>query len=79
MVLGSKTAFRLIAGQPNDKGAGVYIHRKLGESVQQGEPVITIYAEKEAKLQAALKSARQDPPLIVEGMLIERVTDIREV
>jgi len=68
-----------LAGAPNDKGAGVYIHRKLGESVQQGEPVITIYAEKEAKLQAALKSARQDPPLIVEGMLIERVTDIREV
>lgn len=68
-----------LAGAPNDKGAGVYIHRKLGESVKQGEPVITIYAEKEAKLQAALKSARQDPPLIVEGMLIERLTDIREV
>lgn len=68
-----------LAGAPSDKGAGVYIHKKRGESVQQGEPVITIYAEKESKLQAALKSARQDPPLIVEGMLIERVTDIREV
>lgn len=68
-----------LAGAPNDKGAGVYINKKRGESVQQGEPVITIYAEKEAKLQAALKSARQDPALIVEGMLLERVTDIREV
>lgn len=68
-----------LAGAPNDKGAGVYIHKKRGESVKKGEPVLTIYAEKDIKLQAALKSARQDPPLLVEGMLLEKVGDVKEV
>jgi AMP phosphorylase len=67
-----------LAGAPNDKGAGVYIHKKRGESVKQGETVLTIYAEKEVKLQAALKSARQDSPILVEGMLLEKVGDVRE-
>lgn len=68
-----------LAGAPNDKGAGVYIHKKRGESVKQGEPVLTIYAEKEVKLQTALVNARQDSPIVVEGMLLEKVGDVREV
>ncbi|WP_321418278.1 AMP phosphorylase [uncultured Methanomethylovorans sp.] len=67
-----------LAGAPNDKGSGVYIHKKRGESVKQGETVLTIYAEKEVKLQGALKSARQDSPILVEGMLLEKVGDVRE-
>ena len=34
-----------IAGAPLDKGAGVEIHKKLGDPVRQGEPLYTIYAE----------------------------------
>ncbi len=68
-----------LAGAPNDKGSGVVIHKKRGEMVEEGGPVITIYAEKEEKLAEALKSAREIPPIVVEGMLIEQVADVTEV
>lgn len=68
-----------LAGAPNDKGAGVYINKKRGESVVAGETVLTIYAEKEAKLQEAFNNAVQDPPLLVEGMLLEKVSDIKDL
>ncbi len=66
-----------IAGAPNDKGAGVWIHRKKGETVKKGEPLITIFADKSWKLTNALKSAEKEHPIIVEGMLLERVQPFR--
>lgn len=66
-----------IAGAPNDKGAGVLIHKKNGERVKKGEPLITIFADKNWKLTSALKSAERDYPMIVEGMLLERVQTYR--
>ena len=62
-----------IAGAPIDKGSGVWIHKKKGEIVKKGEPLITIFADKSWKLTNALKSAEKDFPIIVEGMLLERV------
>jgi len=62
-----------MAGAPTDKGAGVWIHRKKGETVKKGEPLITIFADKSWKLTNALKSAEKEYPIIVEGMLLERV------
>ncbi|MFA4886800.1 MAG: AMP phosphorylase [Candidatus Nanoarchaeia archaeon] len=41
------------AGAPNDKGAGVYLHRKVGEVVKKGEVLCTIYAESKEKLENA--------------------------
>jgi len=66
-----------LAGAPTDQGAGVWIHKKKGEIVKKGEPLITIFAEKSWKLASALKSAQTDYPLIVEGMLLERISSIR--
>jgi AMP phosphorylase len=66
-----------IAGAPADKGAGVWIHKKKGELVKKGEPLITIFADKSWKLTSALKSAEKDYPIIVEGMLLERVQTFR--
>ena len=62
-----------IAGAPADIGAGVWIHKKKGEMVKKGEPLITIFADKSWKLTNALKIAQKDYPIIVEGMLLERV------
>lgn len=39
-----------LAGAPNDKGAGVAIHKKRGEQVKKGDPILTIYAEKRSSL-----------------------------
>jgi AMP phosphorylase len=68
-----------IAGAPIDKGAGVWIHRKKGETVNKGDPLITIFADKSWKLTNALKSAEKDYPIIVEGMLLERVQTFRVI
>ena len=61
------------AGAPKDKGAGVYVHRKRGEVVKAGDPLITIYAEKEWKLDKAIEIARSENPIVVSGMVLEVV------
>ncbi|OYT43236.1 thymidine phosphorylase [Candidatus Bathyarchaeota archaeon ex4484_40] len=43
-----------LAGAPKDKGAGVLLHKKIGDRVKEGEPLFTVYAEKAVKLQRAL-------------------------
>lgn len=61
------------AGAPHDRGAGIYIHAKRGTRVTRGEPIMSIYAERSWRLQKALEIGRQLMPLVVEGMLIDRV------
>lgn len=61
------------AGAPNDAGAGVYIHKKKGQHVEKGEAIFTIYADRGWRLDKAVETARQLMPIIVEGMLIDRV------
>lgn len=68
-----------LAGAPNDKGAGVLIHKKRGEPVKKDQPILTIYAEKDWKLSNAISSALRQLPIIVEGMLLEQVPAFREL
>ena len=50
-----------LAGAPLDKGAGLYLHRKVGERVKKGEPLFTIYAEYPADFQFANDFADSHP------------------
>ncbi|MBO8179101.1 MAG: AMP phosphorylase [Archaeoglobus sp.] len=59
------------AGAPKDKGAGVYVHKKRGEVVKAGDPLLTIYAEKEWKLDNAIEVANTERPIVVSGMVLE--------
>ncbi len=43
-----------LAGAPKDRGGGILLHKKIGEKVDKNEPLFTIYAEKNIKLQRAL-------------------------
>ena len=61
------------AGAPHDEGAGIYLHKKKGERVLKSEPIFTIYADREWRLEKSIQTARQLMPLIVEGMLIDRI------
>ena len=61
------------AGAPNDHGAGLYIHAKSGTRLKRGDPIFTLYAERKWRLEKALEIARTLRPVIVEGMLIDRV------
>ena len=49
-----------LAGAPMDKGAGVDLHRKLGDTVTAGEPLYSIYAEFPADFDFAREAAEQD-------------------
>ncbi len=67
-----------VAGAPNDHGAGLYIHAKPGTRLKRGDPIFTLYAERKWRLEKALETARTLRPVIVEGMLIDRVPNQRE-
>ncbi len=58
-----------MAGSPKDKGAGVRLHKKLGDIVKKGEKLFTIYAENTIKLNRAVKFAREYEPVVVGSLL----------
>jgi thymidine phosphorylase len=49
-----------LAGAPMDPGAGVDLHRKLGEQVKQGDPLYTIHAEFAADFRFAGEAAAKE-------------------
>jgi AMP phosphorylase len=68
-----------MAGAPSDKKAGVIIHKKMGEMVKKGEPLITICSSASWELESAVKDAKRQMPIVVEGMLLERYPRITEI
>ena len=67
-----------VAGAPNDKGAGLIMRAKLGDSVSDGEPLLRIYSEKAQKLDQAVELAERFRPVgvgnrIGETMLIKQI------
>jgi AMP phosphorylase len=61
------------AGSPRDKGAGVLLHKKRGNRVDEGEPVLTIYADSQAKLDQAIELSRKLDPVVIEGMILAKL------
>ena len=49
-----------LAGSPLDQGAGLYMLKKIGDTVTRKEPVFTIYAHSEKKLKFAKEMAEQN-------------------
>jgi thymidine phosphorylase len=49
-----------LAGAPMDPGAGVDLHRKLGEQVKQGELLYTIHAEFAADFRFACEAVKKE-------------------
>ncbi|MCX6686645.1 MAG: AMP phosphorylase [Methanoregula sp.] len=62
-----------IAGAPHDRGAGILLHAKKGKLLKPGEPLFTIYADRNWRLQKAIEEGRRLMPVLVEGMLLDRV------
>lgn len=57
------TALAKALGSPEQKGSGIYLHKKLGEKVDKGEVLYTIYSEKMNDLKAG-KKTRKDYPIL---------------
>jgi len=66
------------AGAPKEKGSGVKLKVKLGETVKKGDVIMEIYAERNTKLEAAEKLAKASPLMGIgkrweEQMLIDQI------
>ncbi|MFP4169823.1 MAG: AMP phosphorylase [Methanomassiliicoccales archaeon] len=61
------------AGAPKDKGAGLVLNKKRGNSVEKGEPLFTIHADNDAKLKRAVEAARRLDPVLIEGMVLSKM------
>lgn len=67
------------AGAPHDRGAGILLHAKKGNLIKAGEPLFTIYADRSWRLQNAIEEGRRLMPVMVEGMLLDRVPSVTEI
>ena len=62
-----------LAGSPYDRGAGRDIHAKKGTRVKKGDPIFTIYADRERRLERTIEVGRTLMPGRIEGTVCERV------
>ena len=53
------------AGAPIDKGAGIKVFKKIGDRVEQGEPLYRIYAFDEPEFDLALAASKSDAGYVV--------------
>ena len=68
------------AGAPKEKGAGVVLHSKLGETVHKDGVLLEIYAERSSKLSSALNLAKQLSPIVLskkpeEKMILDQIPE----
>jgi AMP phosphorylase len=68
------------AGAPKEKGAGLVLHSKLGDTVHKDQVLFEIYAERNSKLTSALELANQLSPIVLtkkpaEKMILDRVPE----
>jgi AMP phosphorylase len=61
------------AGAPQEKGAGIRLHHKIGSPVKKGEILFTIYSDNAGKLESALKLAEEYTPVMVGKSLEEKM------
>jgi thymidine phosphorylase len=54
------------AGAPIDKGAGIKVFKKIGDAVEQGEPLYRIHAFDDAQFDLAVAGAKADPGYAVD-------------
>ena len=57
------TAVARILGNPGMKGSGIYLNKKIGEKVEKGNPICTLYSEKVYNLKEA-KETLPSLPLV---------------
>jgi len=68
-----------LAGAPKDKGAGVLLHKKIGDGVEKDEPLFTIYAERSQKLQRALEMLKEEVIIGVGDRMEMLIHEVKEI
>lgn len=70
-----------LAGAPKDKGAGIIIHKKIGQKVMKYDKLLTIFSEKKNKIHNVEKMLTEIKPFHVghrQEMIIHTFLDIPE-
>lgn len=62
-------------GCPQDKKSGLILHRKRGEFVKKGDTIVELFTTRESALDRALQVANVKSPWLLEGMVLERISD----
>ena len=68
------------AGAPKEKGSGVILHAKLGESIHKDGILFEIYAEQSSKLTSAIELASKLSPIVLskkpeDKMIIDQIPE----
>ena len=61
------------AGCPSSKSSGVWILKKQGAKIKEGDLIFKIYSDSESRLKKAEKIYNKSPPQVLGGMVIERL------
>ncbi len=64
-----------MAGAPIDKGAGIDLFKKIGDRVEQGEPLYRIHALAHSEFDLAVTAASADPGYVIDGTAPAPATD----
>jgi AMP phosphorylase len=67
-----------LAGAPKDKGAGICLCKKIGDKVRKNDPLLTIYAERDLKLQRALDELETAPVLGIGERMEMLIHEVKE-
>lgn len=60
------------AGCPKEKKSGIYLHKKVGDPVEEGDDLFTIYSENEKRLNKAVRKAEENKLYEFESFLSEK-------
>ena len=63
-----------MAGAPIDKGAGVKVFKKIGNRVQQGEPLYRIYAFDQPEFDLVVAMAKAETGYVIDGQQAKQET-----
>ena len=67
-----------LAGAPKDKGAGVRLHKKIGDVVKKNDPLFTIHAERDIKLQRAIDRLEESYVLGIGERMEMLIHEVKE-
>lgn len=59
------------AGAPTDKVAGMYLHVEEGDRIRKGQPLFTIYAKSERKIDQALEAYEEHKPISMAKIILQ--------
>lgn len=55
-----------IAGCPIDKASGIYMYKHVGQRIEKGEKLITIFSESKPKLNESIKFFNKQRPIVIQ-------------